>query len=174
MTCAPRAPRAPRLGLAKVNAANIASAAHRAGCERQHERLFDEQNADVRAAAVEVFHELAELDFEGAGQLVTAFLNSAAFDVLGAERLLTCLDMAASPPPEIVIGACQAVIGVTQRNRDSPAGAVAIHNTVEFAIGAYADAAGDLKLRNAALGVIDRLLELDTYGITSAIEAHDR
>jgi hypothetical protein len=163
-----------RLGIARVNAANFRNAAYRDRTESQLVALFDDDDAEVRKAAGDVFRELTSENFAGAEQLVHAFLASRAFDDEGARSLLQSLEMADAPPLQISLDVCNAFLDQSRRGEHVRDHDVAIHDAGELAIRAYANAGGSTAALNAALDVIDGILELDTFRVSRALAEYDR
>ena len=160
-----------RLGIARVSAANLRSATHRTRCETQLTGLFNDPAPDVRKAGTEVFRKLADENFANSEQLLAEFLDSKAFDANGAGALLQALELSQAPPPALSLQACNAYLRADFADADS--GGTALHDVGELAVRAYADAA-DLTGQNAALDVIDRVLELDTFPTSRALEDYER
>lgn len=160
-----------RLGVARVTAANVRNAPYRARCEAQLIGLFDDRDPEVRKAGSEVFRELADENFANSEQLVEAFLRSAAFDADGAKALLHGLDLAQAPPPALSLRS--AALDAAFAAGDAVGGGMALHDLGELAARAYADA-DDLAGQNAALDVIDRVLELDTFRVNRALADYER
>ena len=162
-----------RLGVAQVVAANLTNATFRARCEDEIVGMFEDDDAEVRKAAVQVWRELADEDFADSDRLVDAFLKSPAFDPAGATALLQALDLAQAPPPVLSLRACGAVLDAGFGSADAVGGSVTLHELGELSLRAYADAA-DLSGRNAALDVIDRMLELDSFRFGHALSDYER
>ncbi len=163
-----------RLGVARVEAANVRDATYRERSEEQLIVLFADDDDDVRAAASEVFRELAAENFARADRLVEAFITSAAFNTKGAETILHSLEMADAPPSRLSLRVCRAFLSRDWAERDVAGGGTALYNAGELAIRAYADAAGDADASNAALDVIDRILALDTFRVSRVLDDYER
>lgn len=162
-----------RLGVARVNAANVLKAPHRARCEAQLISLFDDPDSEVRKATSEVFRELAGENFANDEQLIDAFLTSGAFDTEGAEALLHAFEYAEAPPPRLSLGVCRAYLDADFAESHAVGGSMSLHNVGELALRAYADASDQVG-HNTALDIIDRVLELDTFRVAAALADYDR
>ena len=160
-----------RLGVARVSAANVRSSPRR--CEAALIGLFDDPDPEVRKAGSEVFRELADEDFANSEQIVDTFLTSAAFDADGAEALFLGLDLAHAPPPALSLRACSAYLDADFAAGDAVGGSRALRDLGELAVRAYADA-DDRAGQNAALDVIDRMLELETFRVNQALADYER
>jgi hypothetical protein len=164
---------AQRLGVAHVNAANIKNARYRSRCEAQLIAAFDDDAAEVRAAASEVFRELSDENFSGVAELVNAFLASKAFDIQGSQAILLGLEVAEAPPPALVLRVASAFLDAEFASGEASGGGMAIHEVSELATRAYADA-DTIEGKNAALDVIDRVLALDTFRVARALAEYER
>lgn len=162
-----------RLGVARVTAANVRTAGYRARCEAELIGMFDDADAEVRKAATKVFRELADENFTNSENLVDEFLTSAGFDTDGAEALLHGLDLAPAPPPALSLRACSAFLNADFAVGDAVGGSMVFHDLGKLVVRAYADA-DDLAGQNAALDVIDRVLELDSFRVNPALTDYER
>jgi hypothetical protein len=159
-----------RLGLARVYAANVASPEHRARCEPPLRALFNDPDAEVRETAAGCLREL--VDFSQCEAFAFAYISSSAFrDERGAEQLLTALDMASFVPSRLA-ATCGMAILDQERERQNRRIDVLLDSS-ELAVRACADAKTPDELE-FALDLIDRSLALNSYGVTRAIETHDR
>jgi HEAT repeat protein len=162
-----------RLGTARVNAANVRAARYRDRCLNALEQHFNDAEANIRKAAAQAFHELAQQNFAGSEKLIVDFLTSPHFGDDSSTRLLHALDEAEAPPPELALRVCRAFLETTGIDDPADSHGSRTFDVSELAVRAYADAEDDAG-RSRALDVIDIALERGAYRAIHALREHDR
>ena len=162
-----------RIGVAKVCAANLASARFRERCERQLVVFFDDPSEEVRSAAASVVRQLDGGEMSNLRELMRAFNRSEA----GRENfddVLYALTETTNVAADVALDTCTEVLDrVSHGDRDAGlTGRRHADQVSQILVRAYAD--GDMDVRNRALDLIDRSLELNLYGTLRALADHDR
>jgi hypothetical protein len=162
-----------RIGVAKVCAANLASARFRERCERQLVVFFDDPSKEVRAAAASVVRQLSGDELTEFRELMTAFNRSEA-GLENFDDVLYAMTETTGVAADVALDTCSEVLDqLTLGGRDaSPIGAPHADQVSQILVRAYAD--GDIDVRSRALDLIDRSLELNIYGTLRALADHDR
>jgi hypothetical protein len=163
-----------RLGVAQVYSANLKTANRREQCEIGLIQLFEDASPKVREAAGAA---VRTLDGDGVGEfedLVGTLIGSTAFpecqdDVMFALRETT------ARVPGITLDACERVLQDAGADAGDVRTAAArqAHEVSRLLVRAYADS-DDHALRERALDLIDRSLELNIWGANQALQEHDR
>jgi hypothetical protein len=162
-----------RIGVAKVCAANLAAARFRERCERQLVMFFDDPSKEVRSAAASVVRQLDGDEMSDLRELMRAFNRSEA----GRENfddVLHALTETTSVSADVALDTCTEVLDqISHGDRNAGlTGRRHADQVSQILVRAYAD--GDIDVRNRALDLIDRSLELNIYGTLRALAAHDR
>jgi hypothetical protein len=163
-----------RHGAALVYAANLKQARFRARCERALTQLFDDPSDDVRSAAGNAIARLegSQLgEFEG---LARRFLETQAF-ADSQEGMLDSLVDTTARLPALALESCDRMMrmfGTDAGDIRTRAAYLADHVS-QVLVRAYADSS-DRPLKERALDLIDRSLELNLHGAYKALAEHDR
>ncbi len=154
-------PRA-RVGAAEVLAENVAdSAGALAG-------LFDDPEPDVRSAASRGMRTIAEMTPDAAGPLIEAFIRSAAFSD-NMNDLIDSLEKLGTRLPASALEACERAVEVGGRELGDIRSARATVGVDLITVVLRLYRQGDAEMRSRCLDIIDRLTDLDVYGVDRAL-----
>ncbi|MBK8293673.1 MAG: hypothetical protein IPK93_02440 [Solirubrobacterales bacterium] len=163
-----------RLGAAQVFAANLTTARFTKYCENGLINFFDDDSAEVREAASKAVHRLDGDDLETVEELASSFLESAAFQE-NQEALILAIDRTTASVPELTVSACRKVLSGLPEGfgKGRPGSNFSVHRISKVIFRAYADSPSDV-VRNEALDLIDKSLEMNLYGTEAALVGFDR
>lgn len=163
-----------RRGAAEVAAANISDPDAHEHLSALLTKLFEDENAEVRAETAVAFRRLGERPGEEWALLLGAFVGSPAFGD-GVGELFFALGEAEDPPPRETIAACARLAALLLDAAD-PFGARGLDTdrASQLLLRMYQAAEGDAELRTRALDTIDELARLQVYGLDKALAAFER
>lgn len=151
-----------RVGAAKVLAENVADSAAALA------HLFDDPDPDVRAAASRGMRHIDEVAPDALDELIDSFVRSAAFrDNL--EHLIDALEKLGSRLPASALAACEQAVAAGGNELGDIRSARATIGSDLIAVILRLYRQGDSQARARCLDVIDRLTDLNAYGIDSAL-----
>jgi hypothetical protein len=135
--------------------------------------FFDDPSEEVRSAAASVVRQLDGDEMSNLRELMRAFNRSEA----GRENfddVLYALTETTNVAADVALDTCTEVLDrVSHGDRDAGlTGRRHADQVSQILVRAYAD--GDMDVRNRALDLIDRSLELNLYGTLRALADHDR
>ena len=165
---------AQRLGAAQIYAANLQFSEHRAECQSTLETLFSDPDAEVRIAASRCFDRFdgsALAPYEG---LVDAFVQSPAFTD-GHHSLINALTQTTARMPSAILSAAETFITTFGMDAaDIRAGVSGYSSDIaQLALRVYKQET-DSSTRQRCLDIIDKLVEAQVGGASSAIEEFER
>lgn len=156
-------PPAARAGAAEVFAANVADSADSLTI------LFDDMDADVREAAARGMRHISQAPLPTAGGLVEAFVESPAF-AEHMDDLVHGLEEVGSELPGATVDACSRVIDLAGNDLGDirTSGIMLSRGLISVLLRVYRQS--DVELRAKCLDAIDRLVELNAYGIAESLK----
>ncbi len=154
-------PRA-RVGAAEVLAENIADSAHALV------ELFDDPEPDVRSAASRGMRNIAQVAPEELDSVIEAFIRSAAFED-DADALFGSLEKLGSRLPASALEACERAVEVGGEELGDITSARAVLSSDLLTVVLRLYRQGDALDRSRCLDVIDRLTDLNVYGVDSVL-----
>jgi hypothetical protein len=156
-----------------VYAANLRTAHHRSRCERALTELFNDESAEVRAAAAGAIRRLEAAELAEFAELAGAFVESRAFDD-NSDDMLWALHETTASVPELALDTCERLLAAFRIDAETPRSTIGpeADQISQILVRAYADGTAALKAR--ALDLIDQSLELNIYGAHQALMDHDR
>ena len=163
-----------RIGAAHVFAANVDRSQFRQTCLDGLVRFFHDSSDKVQDAAADCFRHIAQAELGNFGDLMAAFVNSAAYAKHSA-NLVYALHESPFAPPEVICLASERFIGIAGASAGDISQAVAGDARLlsELVLRAYASTS-DEPTTSRCLDAIDKLLEVSAYGIEEALREHDR
>lgn len=162
-----------RLGVARVLAANVASARFRALCERHLIRLFDDPEKEVREEAGRAIRHLRRGGIGGLDHLIRAYLESRAFSE-DPEAIVFAIEEDDLVPPKLAMEVVEAVLARLSEPADERTRDAMIAGEVNGVLMAIYASAPDSELKNQALDLFDRALEQNSYGANRELAKYDR
>ena len=165
---------AQRLGAAEVYAANLRFSEHRAACQSMLETLFSDTDAEVRIAASRCFDRFDGGELASYESLIDAFVHSAAFKD-GHHSLIHALTRTTARMPNAILSAAETFIaGFGTAAADIRAGVSTYSSDIaQLALRVYKQET-DPSTRRRCLDLIDKLVEAQAGGASSAIEEFER
>ena len=155
---------AARRGAAEVFRVNVADA------HSQLIELFDDDDPGVRRHAAGAMRHLDELEIADVEDLVRSFMNSQSFEQQ-FESLVDALDDMTATLPGIAIEVCERTVEVAGADIADirTSAAAAGPRVTSIVLRLYRQ--GEPALRRRCLDLIDRLTEVDVFGVSRALEA---
>ena len=151
-----------RTGAAEVLAKNVADSAEAlAG-------LFDDPEPDVRAAASRGMRQIAEVAPDAVDPLIEAFIRSRAFGE-NIEDLIDALERLGTRLPVSALEACERAVEAGGRELGDIRTATAAVGGDLIAVVLRLYRQGDAQTRSRCLDIVDRLTDLNVYGVDSAL-----
>lgn len=163
-----------RHGAALVYAFNLTHARFRTLCEEALTQLFDDPSKDVRSAAADGIARLDGSQLEQFEGLARRFLETRAF-ADSQEGLIHALVDTTAQVPALALESCDRMLRIfgTDAGDIRTRAAYLADRVSQVLVRAYADSS-DRPLKERALDLIDRSLELNLYGAYKALAEHDR
>ncbi len=154
-------PRA-RVGTAEALAENVADSADALA------ELFNDPDSDVRSAASRGMRKIAEVAPDALDPLVEAFIRSAAFDE-NMDHLIDSLEKLGTKLPTSALEACERAVEAGGRELGDIRSARAIvgGDLITVVLRLYRQ--GGAETRSRCLDIIDRLTDLNVYGVDRAL-----
>lgn len=154
-------PRA-RKGAAAVLAQNVADSADALAV------LFDDPDAEVRAAAASGMRHIAEVAPDAVNSLIEAFIRSAAF-AQNMDGLIDALEASGTRLPASALEVCERAVDTSGRELGDirTARHLAGRDLITVVLRLYRQ--GSPEARRRCLDIIDRLTELNVYGVNDAL-----
>ena len=165
---------AQRLGAAEVYAANLRFSEHRAACQAMLETLFSVPDADVRIAASRCFDRFDGSALASYESLVDAFVQSHAFED-GHHSLIHALTRTTARMPNAILFAAETFIATFGTAAADIRTGVSAYSAdiAKLALRVY-EQETDSSTRRRCLDLIDKLVEAQAGGASSAIEEFER
>ena len=152
----------------------IALDEYRYRAENILEKSFNDEDEQVRNQAGEVFRELAPNEFGRHLELAYSFLRSKAFEA-ESWSFFHILEKAECKVDDIVISATEALIEDLESNGNAAGRrSMTLHQLQDILKKEYAASEANPTQRGRLLDQIDRMLELELYGVDSIIRPHER
>ena len=165
---------AQKIGAAQVVAANVLTATYRSFCEDSLISLFNDSSAEVRAEAARCFQRFEGPQLEGFDNLMLQFVSSEAFPD-NCHFLFMALDQSTAKLPNVTLSSCERFIDVAGMEASdistSQAGDADI--VIKLTLRIYQQSTDD-STRARSLDLIDKYMELGTFGIDKALEDFER
>ena len=160
--------------VAGVLSANLSGSSYTMMCARGLRRLFDDESAKVRQAAVGSFWNLHREDSDELESLARALLGSKALPE-GRGPLLDALKDSTVDVADVVVALAEQTVQDMRDLGDARAAAAGDGKDLsELLIRIVSDESGDEALQNRALEVLDRLVEAGAWGVIDAMESVER
>ena len=165
---------AQRLGAAEVYAANLRFSEHRAACQSMLETLFSDSDADVRIVASQCFDRFSGNTLVSYEDLVDAFVQSPAFKD-GHHDLIQALTRTTARMPNAILSAAETFIATFGTAAADIRAGVSTYSSdiAQLALRVYKQET-DSSARQRCLDLIDKLVEAQAGGASSAIEEFER
>jgi hypothetical protein len=162
-----------RAGTAKVLSARVISAHYRDRCTQGLERLFDDEDPDVREQSAKAFWRLEGKELEEIESLARTFITSRAFDTANV-HFLRALERSTSDVAELALATAERVLGPDRAGgAELRAGAESrILSTLLLRVLGTLDS--DRARVNRALDLVDAMLAAGDWGVGEAIETVER
>ena len=154
-----------RLGAAEVYCANLKMAAYREECEEMLQTLFSDPSAAVRRAASRCFLEFDGAELGGYQELITAYIESPAFEA-EFNSLIHALDRTTAKMPETTLATCERYLDLTDTYGEGA-------EISRLVIRVYSQDPTS-QVRSRCLDIIDRMSLLRTLGLDSAMDEFNR
>jgi hypothetical protein len=163
-----------RQGAAQVAAANAADPDAHRQLASLLSQLFEDEDPEVRGETAFAFRRLVERPGVEWADLLQSFVTSKSFSE-GVGDLFFALGDASDPPLRETVAACArlAELLVSEDDRVGARG-LDTDRASQTLLRVYQAAAGDPELRMKALDAIDRLAQLQVYGLDKALAAFER
>jgi hypothetical protein len=162
-----------RLGVARVLAANVATARFRALCESNLVELFDDPEKEVREEAAKSIRRLRGERAEELDSLIRSYLGSRAF-AEDPEAIVFSIQEEELVSPELAMEVVEAVLATLSEPDDARTRDAMIAGEVNGVLMTIYGSARDDRLRNNALDLFDRALEQNSYGANRELARYDR
>lgn len=165
---------AQRLGAAQIYAANLQFSEHRAACQAMLETLFSAPDAEVRIAASRCFDRFDGSALASYESLIDAFVKSAAFKD-GHHSLIHALTRTTARMPNAILSAAETFIATFGTAAADIRAGVSTYSSdiAQLALRVYKQET-DSSARRRCLDLIDKLVEAQAGGASSAIEEFER
>lgn len=131
-------------------------------------KLFDDADESVRAASSQAVRGLEALEYREADELVRAFTLSAAF-AENFNHLIGTLESMTTPLPPSTIAACERAVEVAGTDLGNISTARALTGQLLITVVLRLYRQGDEDMRIRCLDLVDRLSEINAYGVTEAL-----
>lgn len=154
-------PPAARRGAAQRFARNVAGSVEVLG------KLFDDTDAEVRKYASRAVHRLNELPADDQERLISAFLASKASATHLNDLIRALEDMTTTLPPSAITACVRAVDELKMGS--ASAQDLVTHDLIAVVLRLYRQSHADGRAQ--CLDLVDRLTELNVYGVAEALES---
>jgi hypothetical protein len=163
-----------REGAAEIFSANLKSAAFRATCEQALIRLFDDPSDKVRSKAASCFRGLEGKEFGEFVGLAECFIASSAYET-NSFPLIHAMETTTSDASSIICIAADKLLTLagTAAGDFSTRAAGDSYHFSQLVTRAYGQTSSDA-VRSRCLDVLDRMMALQAYGVTEALDAFER
>ena len=147
---------------------------YRYRAERTLVSSFDDSDKQVRSQASEAFREIKPNEFGRYRDLATSYVASKAFET-NSWAFFHALEEAECKVDDIVISATEKLIDEIERDgNEAGRRSMDLHQLQDILKREYASSEADPDLRRRLLDLIDRMIELDLYGVEGIVKAHER
>lgn len=164
---------ATRVGVAKVLAAKVVDADFGEFCRSKLQPLFNDEDTEVRQVAARCFQKMTATQIETHETLVTAFRESAAFD-LDHNPLLRALDESTDRLPATTMSVVEKFMARATAETGNPTRKSFIDSShITNLIFRLYEQARDPEARRKCLDLIDRMMQLGFYDVGSKLNAVD-
>ncbi|MCC0175893.1 ATP-binding protein [Waterburya agarophytonicola K14] len=161
-----------RKALAQVFASNFKSADFRQYCEDGLIKLFQDSDEEVRSQAARCFYELKENELENHTNLLKAFVNSPSF-ASDSEDLIYALEKTTAKLPKETYLVCDRFVKNLQAQQPEQKSYIRDGDRIsQLLIRLYTQS--KRQMRAQCLDLIDRLCEMNVYGLDRALLEYER
>jgi len=165
---------AQRLGVAQVFASNLKQARFRSFCEEALKQLFNDPNEKVRTETEKCFGGIANAELKEFVGLIEAFVHSKAFPA-NHFYLMHALENTVAKLPDITCLVCERfldVVGLEAADTRTHS-AVEAHTLSQLLLRIYSQSK-NAAIQTRCLDLIDRMIQMEIYGLKEALETFDR
>ena len=155
-----------RTAAAEIFVANLSTARFREFCESALVQLFNDSSQEVRSQAARCFFRFEGEQLGEYTRLIKAFVQSPAFTT-DCHDLIYALEKTTAKLPDITYQVCKQFINVV----GSSAGDA---NTISQLLIRVYSQSKDQALRSRCLDLIDRLAQMEAYGLNEALALIER
>jgi hypothetical protein len=163
-----------RLSAAEIFVANLRSAQYRESCGKRLIRLFNDSHEKVRNEAAKCFFKFEGGELSNYTDLIQAFVDSPAFTA-NCHDLIYALEKTTAKLPDVTCLVCEKFVdsfgSATADIRTSSAADADIIS--ELLIRVYSQNKNQA-LQSRCLDVVDRMAQLETYGLDKALQQFER
>ncbi|MGL5803826.1 MAG: hypothetical protein ACRC11_00015, partial [Xenococcaceae cyanobacterium] len=162
-----------RKAAAEIFVANLKSAHHRQYCENTLITLFNDSEKDVRSQAARCFYKFEEDELKDYTNLIEKFVQSPAFET-DSYDLIYALENTTAKLPETTYLVCDRFVENMLAGQSQELGLGTNASTIaELLVRLYSQTT-DKKLQSKCLDLIDRLFEMNVYGLDNALHEYER
>ncbi|GAB1543373.1 hypothetical protein NUACC21_60470 [Scytonema sp. NUACC21] len=163
-----------RISAARISVANLRTAHFREFCETGLTQLFNDSDKNVRKQAAKCFFRFEGEELGAYVNLVEAFVKSLAFET-DCSHLISALQKTTAKLPDITYLVCEKFIDSCGSSAaDIRTRSAADANEVsELLIRLYSQSK-DETLRSRCLDLVDRMMQMETYGLDKALQEFER
>lgn len=164
-----------RRGVAKVLAARAVSSRYRERCAAGLERLFNDDDADVRQEAAKVFWRIHDSQMADLEAVAYAFLSSAGFQG-NHHHFLHALEVSTADVVDLVLATADRMVSSYGAQLGDLRGRVGgdSRNLSGLLLRVLGRLDADRERVNRALDMLDVMLEAGAWGVTEALETVER
>jgi hypothetical protein len=162
-----------RAGTAKVLSARVISAHYRDRCTQGLERLFDDEDPDVREQSAKAFWRLQGQDLEEIALLAQAFIASRAFDTANV-HFLHALERSTADIAELALATAERVLGPDRAGGTELRAGAESRMLCTLLLRVLGTLDSDRARMNRALDLVDAMLAAGGWGVGEAIETVER
>ena len=164
-----------RLAAAQVFSVNLKQASYRERCANALVRLFHDRDEKVRSQAASCFSKLEGNELCAYSTLTNQFIHSLAFTDCFHD-LVWALEKTTANLPELTFSVCSHYIDdfFEEYARSGKAYKVDIDSIIQLLIKTYSQSAKNLDLQSNCLDLIDRMSEIEVYGLKKVLENFER
>jgi hypothetical protein len=162
-----------RKAAAEVFGANFRLAEFREFCEQALIQLFNDSEKEVRNQASDCFFHLEKEQIEECTSLIEAFVESLAFADSHAE-LIRALEKSTARLPDITVRLCERFVEVVGRKYSDIRTSVLLdaQTITKLLLQTYSQTR-ERQLQSRCLDLIDRLSQMETYGLRQALDIYE-
>lgn len=163
-----------RTAAAEIFVANLSTARFREFCESALVQLFNDSSQEVRSQAARCFFRFEREQLGEYIRLIKAFVQSPAFTT-DCHDLIYALEKTTAKLPDITYQVCKQFINVVGSSAgDIRTRSAADANTISQLLIRVYSQSKDQDLRSLCLDLIDRMAQMEVYGLQEALTLYER
>lgn len=163
-----------QLGAASIFVTNFRSAHFREFCQTGLIQLFQSPNEKVRDQAARCFIQFEEDELSEYVELANQFLQSPAF-ISNSHDLIRALEETTASLPELTYAVCARYVNhLVEQNTRSGRVLRDADSISQLLVKVYSQSTRNSNLQSQCLNLIDRLAEMEVYGLDKALDQFER